>query len=403
MKYIILCLLFFTSVYTEPCNILGDRWPLVAVVIMVKNEESVIRATLEPYVQAGIDAFLVFDTGSTDNTMQKARELFTDYNVAHGSIIQEPFVDFSVSRNRALELCQELFPNTLFMLMPDAEWYIHDVPGLLHYCKLHAYDNPANHSYRIRMKYTQDLYSMEFFKTRLLRPHCGLQYLGVVHEMLNMGTNECVPGEIYFDYNPLTKGIEKTLARAARDKELLLAEHIKNPKDPRTLFFLAKTHDFLREYEPAYKYYMLRTALKGEPEEDYLTWYRLGCITEMLSESNSAYTWQMALHYFLTGYYLRPHRIEPLVMIGRHYILEGNYEMAHFFLCNTLDKPYPADLFDVEKYMYDYLRYELLSVSAWYIGQYEIGMKAVKKALEVHPEYEQLHKNLALYTAQKKS
>jgi len=400
-KIVSLCVLFYFSVLAADNNVLNDKWPLVAVVIMVKNEASVIRATLEPYAQAGIDAFLVYDTGSTDDTIQKTEEFFSDYSLTHGHIIQEPFVDFSTSRNKALELAEQLFPHAVFVLMPDAEWYIHNVSGLLKFCKDHAYDNQTHHSYRIRMKYVQDLYECEFYKTRLLRPRCGLQYKGVVHEVLNMGTSECIPGDVYFDYNPLTKGKEKTLARCQRDKLLLLAEHQKNPSDPRTLFFLAKTHDFIQEYEHAYEYYCKRSLLHGEPEEDYLTWHRLGCITEILSETNIHYTWQMALHYFLKAYYLRPSRIEPLVMIGKHYLLAGDYEMAHYFLYTALEKPYPTDLFDVEKYMYDYLRYELLGVTAWYVGQYDVGMKAVQKAIVVHPEYEQLHKNLALYENQK--
>ena len=33
------------------------------VVLMVKNEESVIEKTLEPFVHTGLQSFLIFDTG----------------------------------------------------------------------------------------------------------------------------------------------------------------------------------------------------------------------------------------------------------------------------------------------------------------------------------------------------
>ena len=46
--------------------------PLIVIAIMVKNEEQVIRATLEPYLRADPQqkeiAYLVFDTGSSDLT-----------------------------------------------------------------------------------------------------------------------------------------------------------------------------------------------------------------------------------------------------------------------------------------------------------------------------------------------
>ena len=64
-------------------------------------------------------------------TMQKAKELFEDYHLTNYHIIQEPFVDFAISRNKALDLCEEKFPNAGFMLMPDAEWYLHNVQELI--------------------------------------------------------------------------------------------------------------------------------------------------------------------------------------------------------------------------------------------------------------------------------
>ena len=90
--------------------------PLLVVVIMVKDETEVIRPTLEMYCKADPEgkkiAYVVYDTGLDpwSSTMQKAKELFTDYHISNYYIIQEPFVDFATSRNKALDIVEQKFP-----------------------------------------------------------------------------------------------------------------------------------------------------------------------------------------------------------------------------------------------------------------------------------------------------
>ena len=63
----------FSAFATQQVNVHFD--PLIVIVLMVKDEghiereEPVIIETLKPYVDAGIDAYFIFDTGSTDNTI----------------------------------------------------------------------------------------------------------------------------------------------------------------------------------------------------------------------------------------------------------------------------------------------------------------------------------------------
>ena len=59
---------------------------------------------------------------------------FKQNNIKHDIIRQEPFVDFATSRNRGLVLTEENFPNAEFMLMLDAEWYMHGIKDLLQFC-----------------------------------------------------------------------------------------------------------------------------------------------------------------------------------------------------------------------------------------------------------------------------
>ena len=83
MKYKIIFSLFFTlfiqSTFTYE--------PLLVVAIMVKDEEAVIQATLQPYLdydpQGNQIAYFVFDTGIErwSPTMQKSDDLFSRYTL----------------------------------------------------------------------------------------------------------------------------------------------------------------------------------------------------------------------------------------------------------------------------------------------------------------------------------
>ena len=206
--------------------------PLLVVVLMVKNEETVMRATLQPFVDAGINSYLIFDTGSTDETIAVTQEMFDEYGITEGYIIQEPFIDFATSRNRALDLAQEQFPNAAFMVMLDAEWYLNDAKALLEFCQICLDRGDIYSSYLMHI--VND--ALDNYTCRLLRCNCGLRFGGVVHETITQPSLVKVPDTIFFEYLPEALGAEKTAARFVRDRELLFKEYQRNPYCSRALF-----------------------------------------------------------------------------------------------------------------------------------------------------------------------
>ena len=208
--------------------------PLLVVVIMVKNEETVIRATLQPFVEGGVDSFFVLDTGSTDRTVAVTKEFFTEYGIEQAYIIQEPFIDFATSRNRALDLAQEKFSHAAFMLMIDAEWYINDARALIDFCHACLRHGDIYPSYLIHIGNE----AFDNYVCRLIRCNHGVRFAGVVHETIIQQTHIKVPATIFFNYLPAAVGIEASHRRFIRDRELLYKEYQKNPYDTRTLFYL---------------------------------------------------------------------------------------------------------------------------------------------------------------------
>ncbi len=373
-------------------NINGVDNSLLAVVIMVKNEVTVIVDTLQPYVDGGVKYFLVFDTGSTDGTQDVTREFFKKHGITNGYVAESSFIDFASSRNQALDLTEEIFPEVTFMIMPDAEWYIRNVTGLLQFCVEHAFDHNSCYSIAIRSS------TLEFYTARLIRTGRGVRFVGCVHEYVSGLAGENVPHTVYFDWRVTSKGYEKSAERWKRDRELLLKSHEEDPNNIRTVFYLAQVYECLGDYENAYKYYKKRADMQGWDEENFMTQFRLGNVAQRLPSDNFSGICSLALKHYLEAYAMRPQRAEPLIKIARYYLNKNQMHLAYLFAARAVQIPYPEkDILFVEKWMYDFERYDILGISAWYVGEYEIGEWAVEKALEVTPDAPHLQRNMKLY------
>lgn len=395
----------FLSLITQAIDFKDDQEFLLTVVIMVKNEADVIIPTLQPFIDAGITSYLVYDTGSTDGTQDVIRNHFDNCHIKHAYIVEEPFVDFATSRNRALRLAEEIFVNNTFLLMLDAEWYTHNVKELIEFCKKnqrYIAPNCTGSCYLIRLLTMQD--NIDNFTPRLIRQGCNVRYVGVVHESIPEIASGILPESVYFEYKPQQYGKDKSKERCTRDYALLKKSHEDNPSNMRTLFYLGQTCQFIDEWEEAIFYYQKRLRLGEISEENYLAAYRIGCAIEhIIAESYKngsiiSYTEKDAVDYYLQAYAILPWRAEPLFRIACHYIRHNQHAIAYLFAHRAVQLSYPRNnaLF-VEKTVYDYLRYDILGQCAAYVGEYKEGKEAVLKAIQQDPDNECLYHNLSIY------
>jgi hypothetical protein len=366
---------------------------LLVLVLMVKNEAHVMERTLQPLVDGGITSFFIFDTGSTDTTVAVTRNFFEKNSIEKYAIVEEPFVNFSYSRNRALELSEAAFPSAHFILMIDAEWLVHGVDRLLIFCAEHASDyDPL---YLIRVVNWCDT----FYHPRLIRTHQHVRFVGGVHEVPNIISTAKVADAIYIERTVTALGIEQSRRRWQRDAGILMAEHTQDPSNARTLFYLAQTFDCLNDLVNARVWYGKRISVLGWPEETFMASYRLAQVLERLAVTGEC-SWDEAHAEYLRAFSMRPTRAEPLVLLAEHYWSVGNYPLCYLFAHAAAQIPYPQeDYFLVNHAFYDYYRYDLLGRAAWYLGKYVEGEAAVRQALMVRPDLEHLHNNLALYVA----
>jgi hypothetical protein len=113
-------------------------------------------------------------------------------------------------------------------------------------------------------------------------------------------------------------------------------------------------------------------------------------------------TWALALSYYLKAYKLNPRHAEPLIRIAQHYYNSTrDNALTYLFINRACEIPCPNDL-DCEEELYDYTRWDLLGIVAWYVEQYEKGERAVRNALLYHPDAHHLQNNLKYYLDHKK-
>lgn len=375
---------------------------ILVVCMIVKNEEVYIEKTLQPFVDDGIKAYLILDTGSTDKTVEIINNYFIKNNITDGIVISKDYlnndnyIDYSLMRNDALTLCRQLFVKSFYMVMPDCEWYLTKPRNIVHFCQ---------ENYEQDVALGIDLHSMDieinemcYNKQIIFRIDGNAHYKEPVHEYINGIQGTRLPYDVcHIKYTGSTEGYEKSRARW-RNRDLpTLLKHIKNnPNNARTYFYLAQTYECLGESENAIKYYKERVEKFPNEfhEEIYMCLLRIGKGYVSLNKD------EQAMEYFLKAYQFRPSRIESLVLMCRYYetkkfeCVQFRYMYAHL-ACLT---EFPtSDVLFVEKQSYVYDRYFHLGMSAWYMKQYEEGYNAFIKCLEFNPHDQIVLNNIKCY------
>lgn len=380
-RTIITLLVTCLTVYSTWC-----KDSLLAVVIMVKNEEQVIVPTLKPFIDGGVDAFVIFDTGSTDATIERATQFLAHSGVSF-YIEQEPFVDFSTSRNRALDRARALMPSIPFFIMPDAEWYIQGVRELISFCREALTQYLDVNAFGVGIGNS----AISFETIRLFRADRHVRFVGSVHECPVANSRVIkVPDPVYFDWRPSREGNEKTQARLKRDLALLERDVQRNPDDARAVFYLAQTYTVLGDYPKALAYFKRRAIMDGFQEERYVALYRIAQLTE-LGALRGNHCWGEVLEAYLKAFALDPARAEPLIHLA-HYAEQQlkSYDLAYLFAHKACAMSCPDVGLFINKELYEFDRYALLARAAHHLGYRQEARWAAQQALKIKSSDQQM-------------
>ena len=347
----------------------------IAVLIMCKNEKKRIHITLES-VKNIADSLVIFDTGSTDNTLDIIRD-FSDKNKIPLHIKQGEFIDFSTSRNESIEFA-ETFLNIDYLLMLDVNDELRGWQELRKYADENINEDIS--AYLVNQEWWNGNVN-KYFNIRFIRPRKSWRYTGVVHEYIKGDEIEDpkktrLPENIIL-YQDRTLDDDKTGKRFVRDEILLKKEYIKDPTEPRTVFYLAQTYSCLNDIESSYYYYKIRTTLVGFFEERFESCLKCGDFAIKLKLD-----WYESFTWYMKAFELIP-RVEPLLKIGEYHITSQNWILAHTYLSLACRLKYPdfCILF-IDALAYDYKRWHLLGIVSYYVGNISEGKAACITAIE---------------------
>jgi glycosyltransferase involved in cell wall biosynthesis len=361
---------------------MSEKIPHIALLMMLKNEELMLHISLDSCI-GHIDSIVIYDTGSTDNTIQILKD-FSDKNKIPLRLKEGEFKNFSESRNVSLDFA-DTFEDIDFILLMDCNDQLQGGDKLKDFCRKELDSN--NNAYLMCQHWWSGKYD-KYFNSRLIKARREWRYKGSVHEyMYDASTNKGpsifkIPDDIIL-YQDRTTDDNKTANRFTRDKELLLIDYKKDPREPRTLFYLAQTCSCLNQPEETLYFYKLRTELEGFQEEKFHAYLRCGEYSERLNLS-----WHDSMTFYMKAIE-HTMRVEPLIKIAEHYIRTKRWLIAFTFsdLACSLLYPEQAILF-VDKRAYDYTRWHINGIIGYYCGKYSAGKYSSQKAIEtgINPE-----------------
>ena len=195
---------------------------LVMIVKNAGNDFAQILSEVQPYV----DAWTILDTGSEDETVDIINRVMVD---KPGKLHVEDFVDFSTSRNRALDLSSKSCEYQLMMddsyIFQDGEGFRKELKNKLDVSAFNVYIKGSN---------------QEYLSLRLIRTDSGFRYKGKIHEYIDV--KDSFVGEMEsFIVDRTSKYFEgRTKARDNLSKQLMLNHINDNPKDRRMITHLVR-------------------------------------------------------------------------------------------------------------------------------------------------------------------
>ena len=271
---------------------------------MVKNESRIIGRLMDS-VKGKVDAIVVCDTGSTDNTVELALTWLKTNDIS-GTVFSFPFKNFGVSRTQSFTQCQTWVetvgwdPVTTWALLLDGDMMLSEGVNRAALAAL----GPEQAGVTLK----QSAGSLIYSNMRLIR--CSEPWIckGATHEAWT-----CPPGKhatllespVLVDHGDGGCKSDKY----ERDVRLLKEDLEDMPNDARTHFYLGQTYLCMRDWPNAIKTLKRRIEIGGWDEEVYIARLYLGEAYENHGDMpNAVYT-------LLEAWQARSHRTEAAMRL----------------------------------------------------------------------------------------
>jgi len=311
--------------------------------IMMKNESKVIERCLKSLCKyTNINAFIITDTGSDDNSCELAINTLNESGKTF-IIIDVIWENFGKNRSTIFELAQIQAKNFKFenayALIIDADMEFNSVDYIL--------SNLTDDAYVIDHKIGDTIYRKE----AIIKLSNNWKSVGKVHEYWK-SENENLSRSIL----PLTYIYEHIDGsnrenKFKRDYDILFDEYNKE-KNVRTVFYLAQTCKDQKKYEEAIKYYNERIENGGWDEEIWYSIYMTAECTKLLEinkrkddKKEDLNTIEKIINLYTKAFRYRPHRAESLYSLI-YYLINVDMNLDAYIYAN-IAKDIPIPIKDI--------------------------------------------------------
>jgi glycosyltransferase involved in cell wall biosynthesis len=353
--------------------------------MIVKDEAHIILETLES-VKRYLDYWVICDTGSTDNTISLIQDFFAKEKIP-GELHSETWVDFGHNRSQVFTYAYQ---------KADYLWVMDADDILVGDFDVHQLSEADSYA----LRYGTDFI---YWRPQLFNGFEKWCYKGVLHEYaFCLSKPEQRQEFIDGSYHIVSRRLGARNLINPTVKYLLDAQAMERALQQesdfylttRYLFYIAQSYRDAGQPALAIQWYEKRIAAGGWAEEVWFSKYQIGLLYEQLGNTKEAKIC------YLNAYEYRPTRAESLYSLGKMCNLQQEFCQAHMFLSVALKIPPPSDLLFVSQDFYRYLIAFELSISAYWIADFEWSVFLCNQLIQMKDQIplaivEQTEKNKA--------
>jgi len=295
---------------------------------MVKNETRIIERLMDS-VKGKVDAIIICDTGSTDDTPTKALAWLKTNDIS-GTVCAYTFKNFGASRTQSFICCQDWVerngwnPEKTWALLLDGDMMLSDPVDMSVLAAL----GPEQAGVGLK----QSAGSLIYSNMRILR--CSEPWIckGGTHEAWTCPPNRhttFIDSPVLVDHGDGGCKSDKY----ERDVRLLLEDLKEMPNDARSHFYLGQTYLCMRDWANAVPILKRRIEIGGWDEEVYMARLYLGECYENMGDSAAA------VYTYLEAWQARSFRTEAAMRIVSLYRKQPK---SQFLASMILEKMFAA-------------------------------------------------------------
>lgn len=367
----------------------------ICVYAICKNEEQFVEAWVKSMSEA--DSIVVLDTGSTDNTVKKLRDLGVTVEVKE----IKPW-RFDVARNEALKLVPD---DCNILLSTDLDEILE--PGWAEPLKTKWIDGVHERAqYKYTWSHLADGSEGRSFMYNKIHTKNWI-WKAPVHELLVRISNN---SEDYsweetlnlFDEIHLHHYPDSTKSRGSY-LPLLELRAEEDPEDYYGLIYLSHEYCYRGFYD---KSIALFKRILTEYADHYSILEKASCYlfigdcykykAEKEDPANQAENYRLSIENYQKGMSIEPTYREPYLNLAKVYLALDDYKAAEFYIKRGLEKSYRHYTWLERDSSWAYEPYDLLCLACFYSGKKRDALAYAYKALSMDKENERLKSNLQL-------